>query len=166
MLDHGDFTGREITNRQFGGRVFRHPAFVAHHYLAIDQTEPMSGAQWSSANGRLAPCLRGVLERSGRQNTVLSDTGYKATAIGSGVSRNPHRWDAAKLWRNRRSIRGSKSRSATRVRSASANSGRVAVSPTQTRCREIQPWPVVGKKREPRLTGQPGPSVCMRGQRV
>jgi hypothetical protein len=29
-------------------------------------------------------------------------------------------------------------------------------SPTRTRCREIQPWPVVGKKREPRLTGQPG----------
>jgi hypothetical protein len=131
--------------------------------VSVQHLRMISG---SSANGRLAPCLRGVLERSGRQKTVLSDTGYKATAIGSGVSRNPHRWDAAKLWRNQRSIRGSKSRSATRVRSASANSGRVPVSPTQTRCREIQPWPVVGKKREPRLTGQPGPSVCMRGQRV
>jgi hypothetical protein len=103
----------------------------------------MSGAQRSSANGRLAPRLRGVLERSGRQNTV--------------------RWDAAKLWRNRRSIRGSKSRSATRVRSASANSRRVAVSPTQTRCREIQPWPVVGKKREPRLTRATGAKCLHEG---
>lgn len=76
MLDHGDFTGREVANRQFGARFFRQPAFVAHHYLAIDQTEPTSGASMVSANGRLAPgLLRGVLERSGRQNTVLSDTG-------------------------------------------------------------------------------------------
>jgi hypothetical protein len=39
----GDFTGREIAKRQFG-RVFHQSAFIAHHYLAIDQTEPMSGA--------------------------------------------------------------------------------------------------------------------------